>query len=220
MIACDAVAYSIVEGRGASRTIVHPLSFTADAGTLTLVRGPSGAGKSTLVSIVAGILRPTEGQVLFRGEPVSRYTAPHRDRFRRQVGLVPQRLHLFDELTALENVLLPLVPRRGDRAVAERALRLLDTLDLAHSQQVRTLSGGEQQRVAIVRSLVASPPLLVMDEPTAHQDDARVEIIVQLIHDALAAGAAAVMAAHDPRLENQSGAAQTIVLHDGKRVEA
>jgi putative ABC transport system ATP-binding protein len=220
MIACEQIAYAVQEGRGERRTILHPLSFASDTGTMTLVRGKSGAGKSTLVSIIAGVLRPSEGQVLFAGEPVSRYTAAHRDRFRRKVGLVAQRLHLFDELTALENVLLPFAPRGSNATVMQRAMRLLDALELPPRQTVHTLSGGEQQRVAIARALVTEPALLVLDEPTAHQDHGRVDVIVGLITAALERGCTVVVAAHDPRLEARLEAKTQLALQDGRLVEA
>lgn len=195
MIACEGVGYTV-----GSRTILHPLSFEAMSGTVTLLQGPSGAGKSTLMSILACVLRPTEGQVLFRGEPVSRYTAAHRDRFRRRVGLVAQRLHLFETMTAVENVLLPGVPR-STPLTPDRAWALLKRFEVPGDQHVRSLSGGEQQRVAIARALALEPELLILDEPTAHQDSSRLDIIASALRDCIARGATIIVAAHDPRLE-------------------
>ncbi len=201
MIRCEDVAYVLQDHRSRERHVLHPLSFSAPSGATTLVRGPSGAGKSTLLAILAGVLRPSQGQVFFRDEPVSRYTAAHRDRFRQRVGLVTQRLHLFEELTPFENVLIPSVPRRPSRALASRALALLETLDVAPDQPVRTLSGGERQRVAVARALANDPDLLVLDEPTAHQDADRAGTLVRLVQNAAAKGCTVIVAAHDPRLD-------------------
>lgn len=218
MIRCEDVAYVVRDHRQSSKTILHPLSFQVEAGAVTLVRGRSGAGKSTLLSIVAGVLRPTQGQVLYRGEPVSRYTAAHRDRFRQRVGLVAQRLHLFDELTPIENVLLPFAPRRSPTNLVERAMTLLCRLELTPDQPLRSLSGGEQQRVAIARALVTEPELLALDEPTAHQDPERVAIILALIREAVDRGCSVFVTAHDPRLDQGIGAATVLTLEDGKLV--
>lgn len=218
MIACEGVGYSVRDGSGHMVTILHPVTFASEAGEVALIRGASGAGKSTLLSLLAGVLRPTEGQVVFRGEAVSRYTAAHRDRYRRQVGLVAQGLHLFDELSVLENVLLPFVPAGARRSEVGRAMKLIETLELPPMQSVRSLSGGERQRVAVARAFVTEPALLVLDEPTSHQDEARVQIVAQLADDATARGAAVVVAAHDPRLEHGLGASTTVELHDGAQV--
>jgi putative ABC transport system ATP-binding protein len=219
MIRCEDVAYVIQDHRHSERHVLHPLSFSAPGGATTLVRGPSGAGKSTLLAILAGVLRPSQGQVYFRDEPVSRYTAAHRDRFRQRVGLVTQRLHLFEELTPLENVLIPSAPRRPSPSLVSRALALLDTLELAPDQPVRTLSGGEQQRVAVARALASDPDLLILDEPTAHQDPDRASTLVRLIQDAAARGCTVVVAAHDPRLD-QVLDAHVLDLKDGRLVSA
>ena len=218
MIVCEQVGYMVQERRGRTRTILHPVSFTSNASETALIRGPSGAGKTTLLSILAGVLRPTQGQVVYRGNPVSRYSAAHRDRFRRQVGLVPQGLHLFDGLTVLENVLLPLVPIGVDHQAARRAIALLDTMELPSQQRVQSLSGGERQRVAIARAFVAEPALLVLDEPTSHQDDARVELVAELIDGAMRRETVVVIAAHDRRLEQKLSVSTTVELSDGQRV--
>jgi putative ABC transport system ATP-binding protein len=219
MIRCENVAYVIQDHRRSERHVLHPLSFSAPEGVTTLVRGPSGAGKSTLLAILAGVLRPSQGQVYFRDQPVSRYTAAHRDRFRQHVGLVTQRLHLFEELTPLENVLLPSVPRRPSSSLVSRALALLETLELAPDQPVRTLSGGEHQRVAVARALANDPDLLVLDEPTAHQDAERAATVVRLVQSAAARGCTVVVAAHDPRLD-QAFDAHVLDLRDGRLVSA
>jgi putative ABC transport system ATP-binding protein len=221
VIRCEGIGYAVVTSAG-RRAILNTLTITAAAGGVTLVRGPSGAGKSTLMSIVAGVLRPTEGQVTFDGVPISRHTAAHRDAFRRQVGLVPQRLHLFGELSALENVLLPSIPRGVDKSTQRRAEAMLDELDVptTSGQPLRTLSGGEQQRVAIARALCAGPRLLVLDEPTAHQDDARAEAVMSLFAKAACNGATVLIAAHDERVSKHDCVKTRYTLDAGHLTDA
>ena len=221
MIRCEGIGYAVETSQG-RRTILEQLTMTAPEGQVTLVQGPSGAGKSTLMSIVAGVLRPTEGQVTFEGVAISRQTAPHRDAFRRQVGLVSQRLHLFEELTALENVMLPWVPRGIGKTALGRAEALLEELDVRTSegQALRTLSGGEQQRVAIARALFGAPRLLVLDEPTAHQDDARADAILRLFAKAAREGATVLIAAHDPRVSEHDAVDARYRLDAGRLTDA
>jgi putative ABC transport system ATP-binding protein len=191
------------------------LSFSADAHPLTLVSGPSGAGKSTLLSLVAGLRRPTSGQVLFGGQAVSRLVAGHRDRFRQRVGFVAQQLYLFDELSTLENALLPSVPRPPDPSLLPRAAALFEALELQPERPVYTLSYGEKQRVALARALLCQPELLVLDEPSAHQDARQVLTIAALVRQAQGRGAVVLVAAHDPRIEEALGASQLLKLEHG-----
>jgi len=218
MIVCDGVSVRPSPGAGAT-AILDNVSFEARQGTVTLIRGASGSGKSTLLSVLACVRRPTSGEVRLRGEPVSRYTAAHRDRLRRTVGFLPQQLHLFDELTAVENVFLPLMATGVTRAEGTaRAIDLLRRLQVDHDSMrpVRSLSGGERQRVALARALVIHAPVVILDEPTAHQDDDRVRIMLSVIEEAKNHGRVVVMAAHDPRLEAWSAVDQVLYLKGGR----
>ncbi|HRX50559.1 MAG TPA: ATP-binding cassette domain-containing protein [Candidatus Krumholzibacteria bacterium] len=172
------------------------------AGTLTLLTGPTGSGKTTLLHLLAGLLRPTAGEILADGEAVSRWTAAHRDRWRRGVGLLLQHAPLLEDRRADENVLAPLVPLTGPTApklaAVAAALAAVDSVDLA-ARPVRELSGGERQRVALARALAPSPAVLLLDEPTAHQDDARIPALLAAARAARDRGAVVVVASHDPR---------------------
>lgn len=174
-------------------------------GEATLISGPTGAGKSTLLHLLAGLLRPTGGEVWADGAPVSRWPAPHRDRWRRKVGMLFQHLNLLPDLTVVENVVLPCIPTATSYSeVARRARVLLERLDIdAYDQEaVRTLSGGEQQRVAIARALIVEPHFLLLDEPTSFQDDAATRCLITLIAEAAGAGACVVVCTHDVRMRN------------------
>ena len=208
------------DGAGADRPVLDAVEATFAAGELAVVSGPTGAGKSTLLHLLAGLLRPTSGEVWAGGEPVSRYRGAHRDRWRRQVGLVLQSTsQLWPDLTAAENVMLPLVPRGGSRAALRRrvtaAMERLGTLDLA-ARAAAELSVGEQQRVAVARALVVEPTYLLADEPTAHQDPAGLDRVMAALTAARDAGATVVVASHDPRLIDGSYDQHRFQLDDGR----
>lgn len=173
-------------------------------GAVTLVSGISGAGKSTLLHLLAGLLRPTSGEIHADGQPVSRWRAGHRDRWRRRVGLVFQQDHLMGDLTVLENVMLPMIPRFGSlrrwRARSRELLADLHVGDLA-GRNVAALSGGQRQRVAAARALVADPDYVLADEPAAHQDQDNARRLGGLLGRAAHRGAVVIVAAHDRHVD-------------------
>jgi putative ABC transport system ATP-binding protein len=154
------------------------------AGEMTLLVGPSGCGKTTLISIVAGLLEPTAGEVNVLGESLTRMTPRAKVNFRGQnIGFVFQQYNLLPALTAAENVAVPLLiagrPRHG--AVA-RGRQLLEAVGMGEKADAlpNQLSGGQQQRVAIARALIHDPRLLVCDEPTAALDAQSGQTIMQM----------------------------------------
>lgn len=201
------------------RTVLDGVSFDIARGELVVVRGPSGSGKTTLLAIVGAMLSPTSGEVFLDGEPTSRLRDAHRAEVRRKkVGFVFQDLQLVDGLSARENVLLPRVPD-GVRASDEtRADELLARFGLASvaSGSARALSGGERQRVALARALLADPPLLVLDEPTAHLDDERAMSIAAELRALAKDGRAVLVATHDGRVVRGGGVSRVLDLAAGR----
>ncbi|MGA9479236.1 MAG: ATP-binding cassette domain-containing protein [Desulfobacterales bacterium] len=188
---------------GREKVVIDDLSAQFETGQMAVISGATGAGKSTLLHVLAGLLRPVQGEVVVDGEAVSRWVSSHRDRWRRRVGIVFQHDRLLGDLSAVENVVLPLIPRGGGLKECRRsALAALSRLsvDPLADKLVRNLSGGERQRVAIARALVARPSFLFADEPTAHQDHKSTEEILKTLVAAAAAGAVVVVTAHDPRI--------------------
>jgi len=187
-------------------------------GTLTLVSGQTGAGKTTLLHLLAGLLRPTAGEVCWGDEAVSRWYSGHKDRWRRQVGIVFQHQQLLDDLTAGENVLLPLIPRkmafREQTAAVEAALKRVD-LGAKAARPAARLSGGERQRLALARAIAPGPALLLADEPSAFQDDAQTEGLVDLLRAEKRRGAVVVVCSHDPRLNRAGGVDRRYHLERG-----
>ena len=195
----------IVERRrgGQLSRVLDAVSAHFEPGTATWVSGVTGAGKTTLLHVLGGLLRPTAGEVVADGEPVSRWVAAHRDRWRREVGFALQSPVLFEDLTALENAVLPLVPRaRSLEQLRERGHRVLERLALGSlaGEPVSALSGGERHRVHLARALVGEPRYLLADEPTAHQDDASTALVIDALLAERDRGAVVVVCAHDPRL--------------------
>jgi putative ABC transport system ATP-binding protein len=180
------------------------LSLEASSGELVLLLGPSGCGKTTLLSVLAGILTPTSGEVsvldtrvdLLRGDALSSYR-------RSGVGIVFQAFNLIPSLTAAENVAAPLlIAGTRPRDARFRAAELLERVDLADRANHRPgdLSGGQQQRVAIARALAHDPPLLLADEPTAHLDYIQVEKVLEILRELAGPGRLVVVSTHDPRI--------------------
>ncbi len=206
----------------ARRVVVDGVSFDVARGELVVLRGPSGSGKTTLLALAGAMLAPTSGEVLLDGEPTSRLREAHRaEARRRKVGYVFQDLQLVEEMTALENVLLPRVPDGLTAADEARGRELLGRFGVAAqaASRARALSGGERQRVALARALVSDPPLLLLDEPTAHLDDARAEEIAVELERLAAQGRAVLVATHDPRVAERAAVTRVLRLAAG-RLEA
>ena len=211
------VARRTPEGR--EKLVIDDLSAQFETGQMAVISGATGSGKSTLLHVLAGLLRPVQGEVVVDGEAVSRWVSSHRDRWRRRVGIVFQHDRLLGDLSAVENVLLPLIPRGGNlkecRRSALAALRRLSVDPLA-DKMVRSLSGGERQRVAIARAVVSQPSFLLADEPTAHQDQKSAEEILKTLAATAAAGAVVIVTAHDPRILEAEGTGGRFRLVQGR----
>lgn len=177
------------DGRGPAVTAVAGVSLELRPGELVVLAGPSGSGKTTLLGLLTGLEAPDAGDV--RGSAAGA-------RSWQVQGLLPQALGLLEELTLEENVALPL--RLAHRTDAGRVGDLLDRLGLgaARRRLPRQTSLGEQQRAAVARALVLRPPLLVLDEPTAHQDAGSRALVIDALARAAFEGAAVLVASHDP----------------------
>ncbi|OAI41876.1 ABC transporter ATP-binding protein [Planctomycetaceae bacterium SCGC AG-212-D15] len=174
-------------------------------GEMTLLVGPSGCGKTTLISIIAGLLQPSAGDVVVWGTSLASLTPRQQVEFRRRnVGFVFQQYNLLPALTAAENAAVPLLVAGWRRRPAvAKARELLDAVGLsARADALPTeLSGGQQQRVAIARALIHEPKLLVCDEPTAALDAALGQTVLKLIGDvAVQKDRAVIVVTHDSRV--------------------
>lgn len=203
----DAVTHRL--GQRAERPVLQDVTARVCEAEVVALAGRSGSGKSTLCHLVAGLGSPTSGTVTVDGTPADRvqnWAA---------VSLLPQRLALVEEMTVEENVRLPLRlhPDRSERPDPEQLLETLDLLALAGRRAMAT-SLGEQQRTALARALVLRPRLAVLDEPTGHQDDDHVDLVLAALDWARRHGTAVLVATHDDRVLDVAD--RVVGLHLGR----
>jgi putative ABC transport system ATP-binding protein len=203
-VVCSRIVKDFPAGTEMQR-VLHGINVTVPAGSMTMLVGPSGCGKTTLISIIAGILSPTEGDVAIHGLLIGSLTDRQRVAFRRtNIGFVFQQYNLLPALTTAENAAVPLIAASQPRAKAlARARDMLARLGMAdHADKLPSqLSGGQQQRVAIARALIHGPRLMVCDEPTAALDANNGYKAMELMRTvAMDAGRAVIVVTHDNRI--------------------
>jgi putative ABC transport system ATP-binding protein len=186
--------------------LVHALdevNLSIEGGDFTAVTGPSGSGKSTLLYTIGGLLTPTRGRVIANGSDVYSLTPRERARFRREnIGFIFQTFELLPYLTALENVILPLLLARvNPKNHEDLAMESLEKVGLGNRARHKPgeLSGGEQQRVSIARGIVNEPSILLADEPTGNLDRKTGDEITQILHELNGGGQTIVFVTHDQR---------------------
>lgn len=188
-------------------------------GEMSMVVGPSGCGKTTLISIIGGILHADCGSVDVFGQSVHKMSDDENTEFRKNnIGYIFQQHNLIPTLTVKENVSIPLLVRKISRKQAEeRAMEVLDIVGMIGRADFypRSISGGEHQRVAIARSIVNDPRLVICDEPTASLDGERGTQVVQLMKEvALQADKCVIVVTHDSRIFKFAD--RMIKLEDGR----
>jgi len=215
----DARDVSKIYGSGHTAVrAVDNVSLTIKPGELVLITGPSGSGKTTLLSMLGGLLRSTQGQILIDGIDVTTLDESSLPDIRaRKIGFIFQSFNLLDALNVEENILFPtvLIPEQRDQA-RKRADQLIEQLNLSHRRRAlpATLSGGEKQRVAIARALINNPPLILADEPTGNLDSQSGQDVMMILHDvARDQGCAVILVTHDPRVEEVAD--RILWLEDG-----
>ena len=225
IIAASGVNYAVGVG-SRQLQILKNVSFRVEPAEVVAIVGPSGSGKTSLLMLLAGLERPTSGQVVVAGQDLTALSEDGLALFRRKtLGIVFQSFHLIPSLTALDNVRLaleiasPQLSRAETREAAATALSAVglgDRLDHRPS----ALSGGEQQRVGLARAMITRPRLLLADEPTGNLDQATGALVVQLMFDlARKQGTAVVLITHDPALASRADRVLTItqgVLTEGE----
>ncbi|GLK16651.1 ABC transporter ATP-binding protein [Herbiconiux flava] len=191
-------------------TILNGVDLDVEEDDRISVVGRSGSGKSTLLNLLGLLDTPTSGVLEFAGRPVKDYSSGERDRVRgREIGFVFQQFNLLPGRTALENVIMPLLYAEGRQFWRRRAIaaEMLEEVGLGHRLESLPdrLSGGEQQRVAIARSLVRGPRLILADEPTGALDLDTGQSVMELIDEVAArTNAALVVITHDPAIAERS----------------
>lgn len=198
-------------------TAVNNANLHIESGDMMAVIGPSGSGKSTLMNIIGLLDRADEGTYTFDGMDVTMLSDDEQAIIRNQkIGFVFQSFYLLQKLTALENVMVPLLYRNiGEKEAKDRAIQMLERLNLGDrvDHLPKQLSGGQQQRVAIARALVGKPELILADEPTGALDQTTGREIMTLLKELNENGQTIVVITHDAHIAKQAG--RIVRIEDG-----
>ncbi|GGE19864.1 ABC transporter ATP-binding protein [Sphingobacterium cellulitidis] len=200
-----------------SITALAKSSLSFESNKLTLIMGPSGSGKTTLLSIIGCIIYPSSGKVYYKDKEVTSLSENRLADLRlHDIGFVFQQFNLLEPLTALENVMQPLLLQGVNRKEAkEKALQALEAVSLSDRLHnlPKKLSGGQKQRVAIARALVTNPTMILCDEPTASLDAKSAAVIMEELKELSKEGKAVIIVTHDLRL--RKFADQVIYVEEG-----
>ena len=179
---------------------VKNVNFTLNEGDFVNIIGRSGSGKSTFLNLLSGLLKPTEGKIFAKGKDMSDFSDREISKYRNEIiGFVPQSLGTLPNLNVLENVSLPYYLFKRDDSAYEKAAMLLDEMGILHLKDdfPKNLSGGELKRVLIARSMINSPELLILDEPTSDLDKNTTMEIMDLLKKINSKGTALIIVTHE-----------------------
>ena len=205
-----------------SDEILKNISFSIDAGEFVFITGHSGAGKSTLLKLIAATERPTSGTVLIANQNVSKLKPSAIPFLRRRFGLIFQDHKLLYDRNCFENVILPLrINGISEQEAVKRVRAALDKVGLLNKEKARpiTLSGGEQQRLAIARAVVSRPSILLADEPTGNLDASYAADIMSIFYSFNQVGVTVIMSTHDA-LGMSANQNRVLHLNQGKLTES
>lgn len=207
-------------GQADEITALDSVSLSVQDNSVAVLVGPSGSGKTSLLSLIGCMARPTEGKIVVNGKNVVKLPEHFLTDIRRKTfGFIFQQFHLIVDLTVMENVLLPLYPLAVPaKEMHQRAEKILAQLNIAGKSKlkVRKLSGGEQQRVAIARSLINDPQIIIADEPTAHLDRKLATEFIETLSLLQKNGKTIIIATHDPFVHDNELVDSTILMEDGR----
>jgi len=198
-------------------TALNGVNVEVQYGEFVAIMGPSGCGKSTFLHIAGMLDNPTDGEYYFMGEEVSRYSEKKRAALRKgNIGFVFQSFNLIDELTVFENIELPLLYLGISSAIRKKCVgEMLELLELMPRKNhfPQQISGGQQQRVAVARAVVASPKIILADEPTGNLDSSHGDDVMKILVDLNENGTTIVMVTHSPVYADYAN--RVIHLFDG-----
>tara|TARA_B100001123_G_scaffold229512_1_gene258150 strand:+ start:246 stop:968 length:723 start_codon:yes stop_codon:yes gene_type:complete len=203
---------------GFETEVLNDITLNINQGDYVSIIGPSGAGKSTLMAIAGCLSQPTSGEYILDGEEVGKLSDRKLSQVRNEkIGFVFQAFHLLPGVTALDNVILPLVySRKYPSDIKARAREVLAKVGLDHRlhHTPGQLSGGEQQRVTIARSLINNPPIILADEPTGNLDSKNGIETMKTFDKLIAEGKTVVLITHDSQVAEHAD--RIIAIHDGE----
>jgi len=181
---------------------LNNLSLAFDEGELIVLKGKSGSGKSTVLALIAALSKPTSGEVIVDSKHISKLPDHFSSVYRRDnIGFIFQKYNLVTDLTVKENILLPLIPLNLSYEELDlRLQKVMKEFSIAHKQDeiVKNLSGGEQQRTAIARANIASPKIILADEPTANLDNKLSLEFITILKEMKSLNKTIIVATHDP----------------------
>jgi putative ABC transport system ATP-binding protein len=199
---------------------LEDISLEFNEGELIILKGVSGSGKSTILSLIAGLSKPTAGEVIVDGKKISKLPDHFAASYRRDnIGIVFQKYNLITALSVEENVTLPLFPLNLPRELMrQKAKKVLEMFHISHksSLMVRNLSGGEQQRVAIARANINEPKIILADEPTANLDEKLSLEFIEILRELKSQKRTIVVATHDPLFFELDFVDRIITIEHGK----
>lgn len=186
-------------------------------GQTLILKGASGSGKSTLLALIAGLYTPSAGEIIIDSTPISRLPEHFSSAFRRKrIGYIFQNFNLIPTLSAIENILIPALPDGiNARNHAQSLLRQFN-LEPKSNTLASVLSGGEQQRVALIRALIRNPDIILADEPSANLDQNLIQTLLNSFLNMKKEGKTLIIATHDPAILNWSGVDKIVNLNHGK----
>ncbi|MEA1954028.1 MAG: ABC transporter ATP-binding protein [Campylobacterota bacterium] len=210
------------EGTPQAFEALKAINFELQGGETAIISGVSGSGKSTLLSLIAALDKPSRGKIVVEAELISKLPDLHASAYRaKSIGFIFQHFNLLEALSVEENVMAPLIHSGLTlEVVKEMAKKSMQDASILHkaSQQVKELSGGEKQRCAIARALVAEPNLVICDEPTANLDKANSLKFIEILQSLHAKGKTIIVATHDPLFETLPFISRVIHMEDGSIV--
>ncbi len=218
IIRCENIQ-KIYKGNGVETAALKDIDLKVDKGEFVAIMGPSGSGKSTLMHILGALDTPTSGSYFLDGEDISKYDENDLADIRlRKIGFVFQQFNLLPRLTAIKNVMLPLVYANVERSrreeMAASALESVGLPERSWRHRSNELSGGEMQRVAIARALINNPPLILADEPTGNLDSKTSEVVMKTFTDLNDKGRTVVLITHERDIAEH--AKRVIHIKDGQ----
>ena len=220
VIVLENVSKIFNKGRPNEVVAVKDVSLDIKQGEIAVLKGPSGSGKTSLLGLAGCMSRPTAGKIVVNGRDVAKLPEHFLTEIRRNIfGFIFQQFNLIPGITVLENVMLPLYPtERRLSEIRKMAEAVIESLGLSKRKHfpVQGLSGGEQQRVAISRSLVNNPEMILADEPTAHLDSKLSEELIGILRRLNTEGKTIVIATHDPLVYNRDCIHRVFEMRDGK----
>lgn len=207
-------------GNAEEHHVLKNISFKVAENNLTILRGPSGSGKSTILSIVGGLVKPTNGEVIVDDKSIAKLPDKFSAMLRQEkIGFIFQKFNLIPDLSAINNIVIPLIPSKLSRQEIEiRAEKIMNNFSISEKKNilVKNLSGGEQQRVAIARALINNPKIVLADEPTANLDEKLSISFIEILRDLKDKGITILLASHDPIFYNLDCVNNFIDIHLGE----